>query len=177
MSARAKPCCFFDRDGIVNRDPSPKRYVDHPDEFHIFPAFIEALRVAMAKGYAAVIVTNQKGVGTGVVKQQTLDAIHDLLLARVREAGLKLHDIFVCTATEDSHPNRKPNPGMILDAATKHGIDLSRSWMIGDNESDVVTGKRAGCRTIRVCAPEKETAADFRVDTIEQLPDFLRRNI
>lgn len=177
MNRTLQPCCFFDRDGIVNRDPHPKRYVEHPDEFHFFPAFIDALRIATAKGYAAVIVTNQKGVGTGVVKQENLDAIHDIILARVREAGLALHDIFVCTATDDAHTHRKPNPGMILEAAARHHLDLARSWMIGDNESDVTAGRRAGCKTLRVLAPDKETAADFRVDSVDMLPGFLNKHL
>ena len=182
MSEHKQPCVFFDRDGIVNRDPHPKRYVEQPDEFHIFPAFIESLRVATEKGYAAVIVTNQKGVGSGVMNQQALNAIHEKLFARIREAGLKLHDLYFCTSTDDAHPHRKPNPGMLLDAAIKHGLDISRSWMIGDKERDITTGRRAGChRTVRVCLPEKlvktPTVADFYLDNIEKLPDFLREHL
>ena len=181
MKSNGQPCVFFDRDGIVNSDPHPKRYVEQPDEFHIFPAFIEALRVATEKGFAAVVVTNQKGVGSGVMSQAALDAIHDKLLARIRAAGLNLHDLFACTSTDDAHPHRKPNPGMILDAAQKHGLDLSRSWMIGDKERDITTGKRAGCKTVRVCLPEKlvktPTAADFYLDSVEKLPNFLRGHL
>ncbi len=178
MNDGKQPCVFFDRDGIVNRDPHPKRYVEQPDEFHIFPAFIESLRVANEKGFAAVVITNQKGVGVGVMTQQALDAIHAKLFAAIRDAGLKLHDLYFCTSTDDAHPHRKPNPGMLLAAAQKHSLDLSRSWMIGDKERDITTGRRAGCKTVRVCLPEKliktPTAADFYLDSIEKLPDFLR---
>lgn len=170
-----QPCVFFDRDGIANRDPHPERYVTHPDKFHIYDAFIEALRVTTEKGYAAVIVTNQKGVGSGVMTQATLDAIHEKLFVRVRAAGLQIHDLYAATTTDDAHPHRKPNPGMILDAAAKHGFDLSRSWMVGDNESDVTCGHRAGVRTIRVCAAEKESKADFRIASVEELPSLLRK--
>lgn len=181
MSQNRQPCVFFDRDGIVNRDPHPKRYVEHPDEFHVYPSFVEALRVATGRGYAAVVVTNQKGVGSGIMTQQALEAIHRKLLEQIRAAGLDLHDLYACTSTDDAHPHRKPNPGMLLDAAEKHGLDLSRSWMIGDKERDVTTGRRAGCRTVRVCLPEKlvktPTVADFHLDSIEKLPDFLKEHL
>lgn len=181
MSENKQPCVFFDRDGIVNRDPHPKRYVEQPDEFHLYPDFLDALRVVNERGYVAVIVTNQKGVGTGIMTQQALDAIHDKLLGLIRAAGLNLHDLYVCTATDDAHPHRKPNPGMLLDAAARHGLDLARSWMIGDKERDITTGKRAGCKTVRVCLPEKlvktPTAADFYLDSVTKLPGFLREQL
>lgn len=177
MSSQGKPCVFFDRDGIANRDPAPKRYVETPEEFHLFPAFLEALRVVSERGYRAIIVTNQKGVGTGVVSADALAGIHDRLLAHVHAAGLRLDDIYVCIATNDDHPDRKPNPGMLLNAARKHGIDLARSWMIGDNESDMTAGRAAGCRTIRVAPADKPTQADHHVFSIDELPAFLTKNL
>ena len=177
MTPAGKRCVFFDRDGIANRDPAPKRYVETLAEFHIVPEFVEALQVVRSAGYAAVVVTNQKGVGSGVVDPRELDRIHAALRARAEAAGAPLLDIFACTATDDAHPNRKPNPGMLLDAATRHGLDLSRSWMVGDSERDVVAGKRAGCRTVLVKAGDKPSEADFRLTDIGQLPGFLRSHL
>ena len=177
MSSTGKPCVFFDRDGIANRDPAPKRYVENPAEFHLIPEFLEALRAAKDRDYAAIIVTNQKGVGTGVVAAEALQGIHARLQEYVRGAGLSLDDIYVCIATTDDHPDRKPNPGMILKAAQKHGIDLARSWMVGDNESDVVAGRAAGCRTVRVAPADKTTKADFHLASMAELPGFLAKHL
>ncbi len=168
-----KPCVFFDRDGIVNVSPGPG-YVERLADFHIMPAFWEALRVARERGFEAVIVTNQRGVGRGLMTQKTLDEIHASLLEAVEREGLDLLDIFQCTADDNRHPNRKPNPGMLFDAAEKHGLDLARSWMIGDNEKDVLAGRAAGCRTVLVDPSERTTEADHRVPDMTKLADFLR---
>lgn len=175
MSTQGRPCCFFDRDGIVNRDPAPKRYVESVAEFHLNAAFLDALRTATEKGYVAVLITNQKGVGTGVMTREALDAIHAELTRHVQAAGLALLDIFACTATVDTDPDRKPNPGMLLKAAERHGLDLAKSWMIGDKEGDVTAGHRAGCRAVLVAPPGKPTAAEAQAGSIDELPALLRR--
>jgi D-glycero-D-manno-heptose 1,7-bisphosphate phosphatase len=168
-----KTCVFFDRDGIVNESPGPG-YVERVADFHLIPDFIDALRLVTERGYAAVIITNQRGVGLGLMTAETLADIHDHLRQSVANAGLSLLDIFTCTATDNADPNRKPNPGMLLEAARKHGLDLSRSWMVGDNEKDVLAGQRAGCRTIRVHPEAADTAADHRVDAMAALVPLLK---
>jgi len=168
---------FFDRDGIVNRSPGPG-YVERWEDFHLLPAFVESLRVVRARGYEAVIVTNQRGVSLGRLSPQTLEDIHRRLIARLAEEGLSLLDILACTAADDADPCRKPNPGMLLEAAQRHGLDLARSWMIGDSERDIEAGRRAGCAmTVRV-APEGEvTAADLCIRTVDELPSLLDRHL
>ena len=173
----SKPCVFFDRDGIVNQPPTLDRYVRNVAEFKLIPAFIDALRVVHERGYETVIVTNQKGVSTGRMAQRDVDAIHDHLAGILRQHGLGTLDIFVCTAGDDSHPHRKPNPGMILEAARKHDLDLGRSWMIGDNEKDIEAGRRAGCRTVLVSAKTSQTAADHHVTSMDELTDFLKSHL
>ncbi len=180
MKEKARtPCVFFDRDGIVNHPPDDvRRYVLHEDEFELLPGFVESLRIVIERGYKAVIVTNQAGVSRGRMTQADLDRIHEKLRRLLRERGLALHDILVCTSFDDAHPNRKPNPGMLLEAAALHRLDLSRSWMIGDNEKDVTAGVRAGVhKTVKVKRLPTQTHADFRVDTMAQLPDLLHRHL
>ena len=173
------PCVFFDRDGVVNRPPpAGQRYIERPDEFEILPAFLDALRVVNARGYAAVIATNQKGVSTGRIAPAALAAMHARLQAAVRRAGLRLLDIRVSTAAADDDPDRKPNPGLLLGAAREHGLDLARSWMVGDNERDIAAGRRAGCRTVLVGgAPDEPTAAAFRVPDLGGLAAFLEEHL
>jgi D-glycero-D-manno-heptose 1,7-bisphosphate phosphatase len=169
-----KPCVFFDRDGIVNRAPTT-RYVERLGDFHLQEAFFDALHVVQDRGYAAAIVTNQKGISTGIIPLAELNAMHDHINREAAKRGLGLLDIFYCDAPDNDHPRRKPNPGMILEAAEDHDLDLSRSWMIGDNESDVLTGQRAGCKTIYVGEKKLTLVPDFIVLNMDELTKCLKK--
>ena len=172
-----KPCVFFDRDGIVNRYPGEGKYVERLEEFHLQSEFIDALRLVLARNYEAVIVTNQRGVALGKMTLETIHGMHGRLHETLSAENLKLLDIMICPHGEDSHPNRKPNPGMILDAAKKHGLDLHQSWMVGDSERDAVAGKRAGCKTVLVSTANKPTVADYRVKDMKELVAFLEAHL
>ena len=168
---------FFDRDGIVNRSPGPG-YVNHLDDFHILPGFAECVRAAAAKGYPAVIVTNQRGVERGHTPRAQLDAMHRHLHAELARAGLDLLDILICTSGNDAHPDRKPNPGMLHTAAQRHHLDLSKSWMIGDRESDVQTGRNAGVAVTVIVDPgDAPTAATHRVPDMPACAALLRQQL
>lgn len=176
-SARRRPAVFFDRDGIVNRSPGPG-YVERAEDFHLLPAFVAALRVVQRRGYAAIVVTNQRGVALGRVRPEALDEMHSRLRAALAAEGLQLLDIRVCTADHDADPRRKPNPGMLIEAAEVHALDLARSWMIGDSERDIEAGRRAGCEvTVRVAPPSEITAADLRVPDMDALPGLLEERL
>lgn len=172
-----RPAVFFDRDGIVNESPGPG-YVERWEDFHLLPAFVEALRVVVERGYEPVVVTNQRGVGRGIVTQEALDRIHHGLVAALASHGLRLRDILVCTAVDNADPRRKPNPGMLVEAAAKHGLDLARSWMIGDSEKDIEAGRRAGCAvTVRVHPSPGDMAASARLPAMSDLPAYLRARL
>ena len=173
----SKPCVFFDRDGIVNQAPVKTRYVERWSDFHLLSGFVEALRVVRGKGFEAVVVTNQKGVGTGHMSMDVLAEIHGNLRGELKKHGLDLLDILVSTDTDDSAPRRKPNPGMLLEAAEKHGINLKQSWMVGDNRKDVEAGRRAGCRTVFVGAVGGAPGADYELASVSDLAEFLRKHL
>lgn len=184
-SSPSRPALFFDRDGVVNASPGPG-YVNRLADFRILPGFIDCVRIATGRGWPCVVVTNQRGVSRGLTPPAELDAMHALLRRTLADAGLSLLDLLVCTAADDSHPDRKPNPGLLLTAAARHGLDLSRSWMIGDREKDVETGRRAGVAvTVRLdddgtgANPDKDkpTAATHRVADIAACADLLRRRL
>ncbi len=172
-----KPCVFFDRDGIANESPGEGKYVEHWNQFKLLPEFIAALQVTLQHGYEAVIVTNQRGVARGRMRQEDVDEIHRNLRAALRGRGLHLRDIFVCTDESDASPRRKPNPGMLLEAAEQHHLDLARSWMVGDQERDVEAGRRAGCRTVLVNDSDKPSRADFRLAAMSELAGFLKEHL
>jgi D-glycero-D-manno-heptose 1,7-bisphosphate phosphatase len=166
-------CVFFDRDGIVNVSPGPG-YVARWDDFELLPGFIEVLRLVDRRGYSAVVVTNQRGVARGVVDLDAVVRIHRKLREQLAgEHGLALLDVLMCPHDEGECECRKPRPGMLLEAARRHGLDLEASWMIGDSERDVEAGRRAGCRTVLVGAGAAGTVADFRVDDLEELKSLL----
>jgi D-glycero-D-manno-heptose 1,7-bisphosphate phosphatase len=164
-----KKCIFFDRDGIVNKSPGPG-YVEKGEDFKLLPEFVEVLRIAQRLGYEAVVVTNQQGVAKGVVSLEEVEKIHANLKKVLKDKyNLALLDIMCCPHREGTCECRKPKPGMILEAAKRHGIDLKSSWMVGDDVKDVETGKRAGCRTIFVGPQGKGSGADYVVENMAEL--------
>ena len=177
MAAALRPCVFFDRDGIVNRSPGPG-YVNHLDDFHVLPGFADCVRAAAEKGMPAVVVTNQRGIERGITPPAQLDAMHAKLRGELAQEGLGLLDILVCTSADDAHPDRKPNPGMLRAAAKRHGLDLTKSWMIGDRESDVKTGQNAGvAATVLVDGGSAPTAATYRVPDMPACAALLREKL
>lgn len=169
-----KKCIFFDRDGIVNQSPGPG-YVERWEDFHILPEFIDILRQVTRLGYVAVIISNQQGVGRGIMTLATLAEMHHRLRTTLKEQfDLELLDIFACTHTREANCEcRKPKPGMILEAARKHDIDLSQSWMIGDSPRDTEAGRAAGCRTILVNPTATPGLADWIYGSLADLRQVL----
>lgn len=178
VTMKKRPVLFFDRDGVVNRSPGPG-YVLRVEEFHILPAFVAALRVAQRKGWPSIVITNQRGVGKGLMSPADLEAIHAHLKDELAREGLALLDILAATALDRSDPMLKPQPGMLREAARRHHVDLAASWMIGDSERDVEAGQRAGCHTLLIGAANAETPtrADVRLDDLADLPAFLERTL
>jgi D-glycero-D-manno-heptose 1,7-bisphosphate phosphatase len=178
-----RPAVFFDRDGIANVSPGPG-YVNRLADFHIRPAFLDAVAAAASRGWPSLIVTNQRGVSRGLTPPAELDAMHDALRAALADRGLALLDIFVCTADDPAHPDRKPNPGLFHKAASLYNLDLSRSWMVGDRETDVLSGLNAGlAATVLVDddglpppsprPPLAPTRATHRLPSLSLLPPLL----
>jgi D-glycero-D-manno-heptose 1,7-bisphosphate phosphatase len=142
-----RPAVFLDRDGVINanverdgRPVAPTRLED----FKLLPGVEGAIRRLKEAGFLVVVFTNQPDVSTGRTTRATLDTMH----AIVREK-LLVDDIKVCIHTDADACNcRKPKPGMILDAAREHAIDLSKSYAVGDRWRDIAAGRAAGCLTI-----------------------------
>ncbi len=164
-------CIFFDRDGVVNEAPDLARYVLDWRTFRLIPAFPECVRVANRNGYEAAIVSNQRCVALGLIRADQVEAIHRRLRELLeKEHGVSLLDIVYCPHAIGACACRKPQPGLLLDLAARHALDLGRCWMVGDAETDVEAGRRAGCRTIRVGAPDASSRADVRVAAMPELP-------
>lgn len=155
MMRELKKAVFIDRDGTINVE---KEYLHRPEEFEFIPGAPEAIRVLGEAGFLVVVVTNQSGVARGYYGEDDVRRLHrhmDELLAR---AGARVDAYYYCPHHPDSGAGeyrmecgcRKPLPGMLLQAASELGIDLSESWMIGDKSVDVESGIAAGCSTALV---------------------------
>jgi D-glycero-D-manno-heptose 1,7-bisphosphate phosphatase len=138
---------FLDRDGVINRAivregrPFPPPTLE---ELEILPGVEEALSSLRRNGYILIVVTNQPDVGRGKVSRESVDFINDYLLT-----NLPIDEIRTCFHDDkDDCICRKPLPGLVLDAAQKHGIDLKKSYMVGDRWKDIDAGVAAGCKTI-----------------------------
>ncbi|MEO3944617.1 HAD family hydrolase [Gorillibacterium sp. CAU 1737] len=147
-----KQAVFLDRDGVINECSTDRvKHVNHPHQFLLLPGAAEAIRSLNEAGLPVYVVTNQGGVGLGFMKEASLLAIHKRMTSLLAEQGATLEDIAYCPHRPKSGCScRKPSPGMLLHLAGEHGIDLSRSIMVGDRETDMEAGKAAGCRTVRI---------------------------
>jgi len=183
-----RPAVFLDRDGTLNEivydenglENSPFR----PEDLVLLPGAGEFTRRVRDAGYLAVLATNQPGVAKGRVTIEGLDRIHEHLLNQLARDGGGLDRVCYCPhhpIGRDGFPTqfvqvcdcRKPGAGMLLGAAKEMGIDLARSWMVGDKMLDVKAGKAAGCRTILLTkSPPSEDVKSNGV-----LPDYSARNL
>jgi len=151
---------FLDRDGTLMEEVN---YCNDPKRVRVFPGTVGALQRLRHAGWLTVVVTNQSGLARGKISPEQYAAVNAEFL---RQLPGGIDAVYFCADHPDSPtPRRKPGSGMLEEAARNHGIDLSRSWMIGDKEIDVECGRRAGCRTILVRtgygAELEKTAADF----------------
>jgi D-glycero-D-manno-heptose 1,7-bisphosphate phosphatase len=162
MNQTARRAVFLDRDGVLNRailrDGKP-----HPpatlEDFAILPGVPEALRRLKAAGLVLLVVTNQPDVARGTQRREVVETMHALL----REV-LPLDEIFACYEDGNECPMRKPNPGLLFEAAAKHRVALPASFMVGDRWRDVEAGRRAGCRTVFLDYGYREQRPDFPAD-------------
>lgn len=147
MGTAQRKAIFFDRDGVINRRIFGG-YVRNWDEFELLEEVAQTVKAVKDRGYLAIVITNQQGVGKGVMSEDALLHLHEQLQGRMHElAKVKFDDIYYSTELKEGSTRRKPSPAMLQEAAEKWNIDLASSWIIGDSVSDVEAGKRAGTRT------------------------------
>jgi len=144
-----KRALFLDRDGVINVDHG---YVHRPESFEFVDGIFELCKCANDSGYEIFIVTNQAGIGRGYYSEHDFHVLTAWMKARFRDNGVEIADVYFCPchpehgvgAYKRESARRKPNPGMLLDAAREHGVDLAASMLIGDKHSDIEAGRRAG---------------------------------
>lgn len=146
---------FIDRDGTLTEEVG---YVNHPRRLRLLPRTAEAIRRLNRSGLKAVMVTNQSGVARGYLSEEVLQAVNEALVSQLKAEGAYLDGLYICVhhPTEGKPPYRavcdcrKPEPGLLRRAAADLGLDLSRSWVVGDKIIDITAGRRAGAQSILV---------------------------
>ena len=127
------------------------QYVKTWDEFKWLPGAIEAIRLIKKAGFAVIIITNQAGVGRGMMTESELLEIHEQMKATLAENGVFVDAIYYCPHGWDNGCDcRKPKPGMLFQAQHDFHLDLSRTFFIGDDIRDQQAGEAAGCKTLLV---------------------------
>ena len=150
MTTDKRPAAFLDRDGVLNVDLG---YVHRVEDLQWIEGAPQAVRRLNEAGYLVILVTNQSGIGRGYYDEAAMDRVHDALRAHLASGQARIDAIYACpyhpeaeieTFRHPDHPDRKPNPGLLLRAMRDFAIDPERSFMIGDKDSDMEAARRAG---------------------------------
>jgi D-glycero-D-manno-heptose 1,7-bisphosphate phosphatase len=166
---------FFDRDGTLMEEA---HYCGDPAKVRVYPGVPEALARLKQEGFGVFVISNQSGIGRGIITGEQYRAVQAEFL---RQIGPGLVDASYYCPDAPGAPSacRKPQPGMVLRAATEHEVDLAASFFVGDREADVECGRRAGARTILVRtgygADQTCTADWICADAVEAIGVILAR--
>lgn len=179
-----KPAVFLDRDGVINElvlNPGTGEYEPPhaPEDLVLVPGVVPALRELQNAGFDLFLVSNQPDYAKGKTTLEQIRVIHEKLDRVLKAGGVRFREYYYCY----HHPNgivpeysfacecRKPKPYFLLKAAGDYGIDLARSWMIGDRDTDIRCGKSVGTKTILILEPHSagyrgSGGSDYRADTL-----------
>jgi len=153
--AEKRPAVFLDRDGTINVD---KDYLHKIEDFEFIPGAVQAIKSLKNAGYLVIVVSNQSGIARGYFDEATVDRLHEHIQQALKCYGTAIDAFYYCP----HHPElgrgqykvacdcRKGAPGMLLQAAEEHNIDLEKSFMVGDKMADIEAGAKAGCTSILV---------------------------
>jgi histidinol-phosphate phosphatase family protein len=156
---------FLDRDGVINHDKSP--YTLNAGEFEFYDGVLDAIKKFSGIFQHIFVVTNQRGVGRNLMTENDLLEIHELMTDCVNKSGGRIDKIYYCTAIDNDHPDRKPNPGMALRAMKEHpSVKKHQSIMVGNNMTDMHFGRSAGLHTVLL------TTTGVKVDLPHPLVDL-----
>jgi D-glycero-D-manno-heptose 1,7-bisphosphate phosphatase len=145
------PTVILDRDGVLNERPPRAEYVRHPAQFHWLAGALQALALLSNAGFRVIVVSNQAGIGRGLMSIDDLEKVHDRMRADATEASGHIEAIYFCPHDwNEGCECRKPKPGMIFRAQRDFQLDLSRTTYIGDDERDGEAAHAAGCRYLSV---------------------------
>jgi D-glycero-D-manno-heptose 1,7-bisphosphate phosphatase len=174
-------CVFLDRDGTINKFHD---FITKPEAFELLDGVAEAIKKINSLGFLAIVITNQPIIARGEADFETLDLIHKKMETDLGNHGAYIDDLFFCPHHPDKgFPGerheykidcdcRKPKPGLIFKASEKYNIDLSQSYMAGDDKRDIEAAKAAGCHPVFIGSPEHEQSLGIENNIC--FPDLFR---
>jgi len=169
---------FLDRDGVLNHDKEGS-YIFNTDEFRFYEGVLQAMAHFSRLFGPIVVVTNQRGVGKGLMTELDLMQIHNKMLQEIEAAGGRIDAIYYATSLDNSHPDRKPHPGMAQRAKAEfEEIDFTKSIMVGNNISDMEFGRNCGMHTVFIRSTQPNLALphpaiDFACNSLLNLSEAL----
>ena len=153
---QAVPVIFLDRDGVINKPARPHEYILDRESFVVLPGVYEALRMFNTSGFRVFVITNQRCIARKLATLEQVNALNRYMTEDFREHGCYVDGIYICPhGDSDNCTCRKPKPGLLIQAqkdleASGFTVDKESSWMIGDLESDIETGRNYGVNTFLV---------------------------
>jgi D-glycero-D-manno-heptose 1,7-bisphosphate phosphatase len=165
---------FLDRDGIINIDHG---YVSKIEDFKFTDGIFDLVRLFSDAGYLLFVVTNQSGIGRGYYTEEDFSTLTAWMKEKFKENGIKIEEVYYCPHAPDANCIcRKPKTGMIKEALKDYDIDLSRSWLIGDKQSDIDLANNAGIKTSVAIGEHQTENATYHFESILACKEFIEEN-
>jgi histidinol-phosphate phosphatase family protein len=164
---------LLDRDGVLNKDT---HYIRRPEDLLVFKSAAKAVAKINRKGIKVIVITNQSGVARGLFSEEDLTAIHTTLKLKLAQFNAHIDAIYCCfwhpefPVPFDDNSRRKPNPGMLMEAMHDFNLNPKHCIMIGDADTDILAGKKAGCITAKI-------ATSHSTSKPAPIPDYFFRNL
>jgi D-glycero-D-manno-heptose 1,7-bisphosphate phosphatase len=166
---------FLDRDGTIGEELG---YVNHIDRFQMFTYAAEAIRQLNQAEIPVIVVTNQSGIARNIFPESLVHEVHKKMVAELAAGGAWIDAIYFCPhKSEDACECRKPNPGLLEQAAREHALDLASSWIVGDRYADLEMGHAAGARGILVMTGYGRGEHELHRTAWPRPPDALAENL
>lgn len=168
-----RKCIFLDRDGVLNEEVGD--YVFKKEDFKIMPGVPEALARLKAAGYLLIVITNQSGIAKGLYTKNDVLDCHNYLQ---KKCNYLIDDLYFSPHHEDYDTAsllKKPDSLMIEKAMAKYNIDPNMSWMIGDQQRDILAGRKAGLKTIYISKNKKEALAEANTSSLSDAINFISK--
>jgi imidazoleglycerol-phosphate dehydratase / histidinol-phosphatase len=165
---------FIDRDGTIIVEP-PDEQIDTLEKLEIIPGVIQGLRLLQNRGYTLVMVTNQDNLGSEAYPQKAYDLVQKKLMNLLKGEGIQFAGVFVCPhSSQGTCACRKPKAGLVSEFIQANNVDLARSYVFGDRETDVLLAQNIGCKSVRLTA-DVSTKADFKTENFIEACKFIIR--
>lgn len=170
-----RPAVFLDRDGTIAEEVG---YLNHVSRFRLLPGVAAAIRTLNEAELPVIVVTNQSGVGRGYFPELVVKEVHDRMRGELLAEGARVDGVYYCPhVSADGCECRKPKTGMLEQAARELGVDLKRSFVVGDRYGDIEAANRAGARSVLVRTGYGEGELAWHAQKWPKQPEFVAENL